>query len=232
MTIPFAQIKGLLFDKDGTLFSFQQSWSQWAHDFITGIAPTADLQHRLAQALGFDMGSRQFLPNSAVIAGTPEETVNAVAAVFPEKDLDTVRRDILATSSGDFQVPVAPLPPLFQSLADRGLVMGIATNDGESVARSHMSHFGISAFFPFTVGYDSGHGAKPGPGQMHAFLDHHRLAPEQTIMIGDSRHDLEAGRAAGMFTLGVLTGVAGRDALAPLADLVLPSIVELPDFFK
>ena len=232
MNIPFSQIKGLLFDKDGTLFSFQQSWSQWAHDFISGIAPTTDLRNRLANSLGFDMVNRQFRPDSAVIAGTPEETVNAVASIFPDKDLDTVRQDILATSSGEFQIPVAPLPPLFQTLSDRGLVMGIATNDGESVARAHMSHFGISAYFPFTVGYDSGYGEKPGPGQMHAFLDHHQLAPDHAIMIGDSTHDLEAGRAAGMFTLGVLTGVAGHDALAPFADMVLPSIAELPDFFK
>ena len=47
-------------------------------------------------------------------------------------------------------------------------------------------------------------------------------------MVGDSRHDLIAGRAAGMATLGVLTGVAGAEDLAPLADLVRPDIGHLP----
>jgi phosphoglycolate phosphatase len=49
-------------------------------------------------------------------------------------------------------------------------------------------------------------------------------------MVGDSRHDLIAGRAAGMPVVAVLTGVAGADELAPVADAVLPDIGHLPDW--
>ena len=47
-------------------------------------------------------------------------------------------------------------------------------------------------------------------------------------MVGDSTHDLIAGRAAGMWTVGVLTGIAATDELAPYADAVLPDIGHLP----
>jgi phosphoglycolate phosphatase len=47
-------------------------------------------------------------------------------------------------------------------------------------------------------------------------------------MVGDSRHDLEAGRAAGMRTVAVLTGIAGAADLAPHADVVLADIGGLP----
>jgi phosphoglycolate phosphatase len=47
-------------------------------------------------------------------------------------------------------------------------------------------------------------------------------------MIGDSLHDLHAGRAAGMAVMGVLTGPATEAELAPHADVVLPSIAALP----
>ena len=47
-------------------------------------------------------------------------------------------------------------------------------------------------------------------------------------MIGDSLHDLHAGKAAGFITVGVLTGPARRGALEPHADVVLNSIAELP----
>jgi phosphoglycolate phosphatase len=47
-------------------------------------------------------------------------------------------------------------------------------------------------------------------------------------MVGDSLHDLRAGRAAGMTTIGVLTGVAGAEELSPSADLILPDIGHLP----
>ena len=47
-------------------------------------------------------------------------------------------------------------------------------------------------------------------------------------MVGDSRHDLISGRAAGMATVAVLTGIAGAGELAPHADVVLPDIGHLP----
>ena len=49
-------------------------------------------------------------------------------------------------------------------------------------------------------------------------------------MIGDSTHDLDSGRAAGMVTVAVLTGVASRADLEPHADVVLADIAALPDW--
>ena len=80
-------------------------------------------------------------------------------------------------------------------------------------------------------GYDSGYGAKPTPGQMNGFLAQFGMAPHEAIMIGDSTHDLEAGRAANMYTIGVLTGVAPEHVLAPYADLILQDISALPALF-
>ena len=48
--------------------------------------------------------------------------------------------------------------------------------------------------------------------------------------IAGSAPDLIAGRAAGMVTVGVLTGPARADALAPHADAVLADIGHLPDW--
>ena len=49
--------------------------------------------------------------------------------------------------------------------------------------------------------------------------------------LGDSIHDLGAGRSAGCaYSVAVLTGVATEVELAPEADVVLPSIADLPDF--
>ena len=49
-------------------------------------------------------------------------------------------------------------------------------------------------------------------------------------MVGDSLHDLHAGKTAGMRRVGVLTGVASETDLTPHADVVLPSIAVLPDW--
>ena len=109
-------------------------------------------------------------------------------------------------------------------MAARGLHLGVATNDSEHAARAHLRTAGIHDRFAFIAGADSGHGGKPDPGMCLAFAAAVGIAPGQVLMVGDSLHDLHAGRAAGMRTLGVLTGMANAAELAPHADLVLPDI--------
>ncbi|MEO0916403.1 MAG: HAD hydrolase-like protein, partial [Pseudomonadota bacterium] len=64
-------------------------------------------------------------------------------------------------------------------------------------------------------------------GQLLGFADAVGVRPEATIMVGDSRHDLVAGQAAGMIPVGVLTGVADEAELDGLAEAVLPDIGHL-----
>jgi phosphoglycolate phosphatase len=61
-----------------------------------------------------------------------------------------------------------------------------------------------------------------------AFAAFTGLDPAEVLMVGDSRHDLEAGRAAGMRPIAVLTGIARAADLAPHAEAVLPDIGALP----
>jgi phosphoglycolate phosphatase len=125
-----------------------------------------------------------------------------------------------------------PLRPLLSALRGRGLRLGVATNDSEAPARQHLANHGITDCFDFISGYDSGHGAKPGPGMCLAFASQLGLDPARVAMVGDSRHDLEAGRAAGMRVVAVLTGVARREDLEPHADVVLPDIGAIPDWLS
>ena len=65
-----------------------------------------------------------------------------------------------------------------------------------------------------------------------AFVDHLGVSAEAVMMVGDNTHDLEAGRAAGARTVGVLTGDTDHDTLSPLADYILPSVTALPDLLQ
>ena len=48
-------IRGIVFDKDGTLFDFQATWGTWARGLVLAEARTAAQAAALAQALGVDM---------------------------------------------------------------------------------------------------------------------------------------------------------------------------------
>ena len=51
-------------------------------------------------------------------------------------------------------------------------------------------------------------------------------------MIGDSTHDLIAAKRAGLYPIGVLTGVAKRKELELYTDKILRSIEDLPNYLN
>ncbi|WP_333815326.1 HAD family hydrolase [Tabrizicola sp.] len=225
-------IDGLLFDKDGTLFDFRVSWGRWAKDFLTRIARDAAHARRLGRAIGFDLDTGAFAPDSPVIAATAADIAAALQPELPGVTVEELTDRIDASAGQAPMSEAVPLRPLLSALRGQGLRLGVATNDSEAPARQHLANHGITDCFDFISGYDSGHGAKPGPGMCLAFARALGLEPARVAMVGDSRHDLEAGRAAGMRVVAVLTGIARREDLEPHADVVLADIGALPDWLS
>lgn len=226
-------IKGILFDKDGTLFDFTATWGNWAQTALMELAGgRVDEAVRLGAAIGYVFAQSDqpgvFLPHSPVIASTSE----AIAAcLLPHLRGWTADRLIGWMNVRAEDVPLVqavPLRPLLLGLRAQGVRLGLATNDSETPARKHLAQAGVADLFDFVAGYDSGHGAKPEPGQLLAFAKAMKISPAAVAMVGDSRHDLVAGRAAGMVALGVLTGPADTADLSPFADVILPDIGALP----
>lgn len=231
MTPAPSRLRGLVFDKDGTLFDFHQTWSTWSAGLIARLSDgdpgTARL---LAERLGYDLDTLRFLPHSRMIAGTMDDLLDAIGTLIPGWSEADLRRLVMESSATAPQAEATPLSPLLDRLTGAGYVIGLATNDAEMPARAHLDAARITGHFTFVAGYDSGHGAKPGSGMLDAFCAATGLAPADCAMIGDSTHDLASGRSAGMTTVGVLTGLALAEDLAPLADAILPDIGALPDW--
>lgn len=224
-------VSGIIFDKDGTLFDFVATWGQWCKRFVAAMTPgDPELALKLAGVLGFDLELASFRPDAIVIAQTNAEIAAQIGPLFPQVDQAALLAQMDIQALGLMQIAAAPLQPLLTGLRSRGIVLGIATNDSETSARAHIGAAGVADLFDFIAGYDSGFGGKPAPGQLLGFVDQFGLSPSACLMVGDSVHDLDAGRAAGMRTVAVLTGPADHATLAPHADVVLRSIADLPDW--
>jgi phosphoglycolate phosphatase-like HAD superfamily hydrolase len=66
--------------------------------------------------------------------------------------------------------------------------------------------------------------------KIHHILEENRLAPDQSLFIGDMEHDIEAGRAGGVHTCAVLTGYNHVEKLRALQpDLVCEHLGELQE---
>ncbi|MBC7138541.1 MAG: HAD family hydrolase [Defluviimonas sp.] len=224
-----AEIRAIIFDKDGTLFDFEATWGAWARSLMLDLAAgDTGRAETLGEAIGFDMARGRFDPASPVIAGTPGEIAQALLPHVPGASPLTLVARMNALAAVAPQAEAVPLAPLLAALRGHGLRLGLATNDAEGPARAHLEGAGVLEMFDFVAGFDSGHGAKPAPGQLLAFADAMGLAPAEVAMVGDSRHDLHAARAARMTAIAVLSGLAGAAELQPFADAVLPDIGHLP----
>ncbi|WP_226780492.1 HAD family hydrolase [Oceaniglobus trochenteri] len=226
-----ARIEGILFDKDGTLFDFAASWGGWLRRLLKDLSEgDATLGARLAKAVGYAPDSGTFLPGSPIIAETTATNASILLRHLPNWDHPRLVAHMDGLAAEITQVPILPLAPLLENLRGRGLALGVATNDGEAPARSHLEKAGVLGMFDFVAGADSGHGGKPEPGALLAFAQALGLEPGSVAMVGDSAHDLMAGRAAGMVCVGVSRGANDPEALPPLADVVLNDIGELPEW--
>lgn len=223
------RVEAILFDKDGTLFEFAATWGPFARAFVLRVAENdPDRATRIGHTVGYDMAADRFDPDSVLIAATADDIARDLRSSLPHLSHAALVDLLNEEAALAPQAQHLPLAPYLDALLGRGLKLGVATNDSEIPALSHLEAAGIRDRFEFVAGFDSGHGAKPGTGQLLAFAAHVGLDPAQVVMVGDSTHDLMAGRAAGMVTIGVLTGLAGADVLAPFADAVLPDIGHIP----
>lgn len=227
------QVNAILFDKDGTLFDFHATWSVWVGQAIFDFAQgDAALQQRIAEATHYDFETQKVRLTSPVIAHTNRQVSEGIADVVPGMSVDEVEEYLMLSAAKVTQVPVVPLGPCLDKLSARGIALGVMTNDTEFCAHAHLGKAGISDRFRFVAGFDSGYGAKPDPDPLLAFARAVDVKPENVVMVGDSAHDLVAGRAAGMLALGVLTGVAVETDLAPYADVILPDIGHIDEWLE
>jgi len=225
-------IKGVLFDKDGTLIDFQRTWGPAIHAVIHALARgDADKLRAQADCLHFDIAERRFRSTSPIIGGATSHYGMAWAAALGRNDFPALRAEIdelAAAACVDSLTPVGEPALVMAELRALGLKLGLATNDAEASARRHLAQLGLESWMDFIAGYDSGHGAKPGPGMVQAFAREIGALQSEIALVGDTLHDLDCARAAGAVAVAVLSGVATREDLAPHADHVIADIGELP----
>lgn len=97
-----------------------------------------------------------------------------------------------------------------------GKTLGLVTSKMRGGALKGLRLVGIEAAFDVVVGSDEVTHPKPHPEPVLLALERLGRAPADAVFIGDSRHDIECGRAAGVKTAAVLWGPFDREHLEDL----------------
>lgn len=229
-------IKGILFDKDGTLLDYYATWMPANREAALAIAEGDTMVgQRLLLAGGFDPHADRIRTGSALAAGSNWEIAQCWSLALNghrfHKPVEAILRvidEVFERNGRDSASPVTDLVPFLANLRRLGLTLGVATNDSKKGAERSLGRFGVIGMFDFLAGYDSGYGAKPGPGLVQGFCRSTGLEASDVMVVGDNLHDIEMGRAANVgMVVGVLTGTSLREELEGHADHVLTSIVDL-----
>ncbi len=226
-------IRAIIFDKDGTIVDFPATFNPATRSVLEQLSGgDQTLLQGMADVWEFDLSTNQIREGSMLISDSGYVLARELTKVLPVDDLDAfaTRLDkMFGKICVETAVALPGAPEALRTLQANNVSLGIGTNDSEENAVSQLQALGLTELFHKILGADSGYGAKPGPGMVSAFIEECGLEPSQVMMVGDSLHDLDAGRAAGAVTCGVETGPTDRETLEKSADMVLSSIADLPE---
>lgn len=109
-----------------------------------------------------------------------------------------------------------------------GLTLVLITNKPEAFIAPLLEHFGLQHHFALCLGGDSLARRKPDPMPLLHAAEHFGAEPSRCVMVGDSRHDVMAGKAAGFRTLAVPYGYNhGESVELSHPDHMLESLAQL-----
>ena len=210
-----SQFRLLVFDWDGTLMdsiaSIVACTCAALADADCGEPDEAAI--RRSVGLGLRECAEMFLP------GAEETRLRLVVERYRHHWLATFKdRPTLFDGAAD----------ALRELAAAGHLLAIATGKGRRGLLRELERSGLERLFGATRTADECP-SKPHPAMLLELMAELGAAPRETLMIGDTSHDLQMAANAGVAAVGLLTGTHHREELdrcGPLA--LLPNSAEIP----
>jgi len=236
----------MIFDKDGTIICFTSLYFSWMNSFIDSVEKKCNRNVRQAiyDTFGYCTKSKKFVPGPGYLCEITmqQARINAtetLTTILGEDEAQETIEECWTDSDkelGADQLRLTCDATLFGRLRKAGLKVAMCTNDTRARALLALEHFQITQDFDLIVAHgDKGFEPKPNPKCVLRICERMDVAPDETVMIGDTRADTEMGKKAQLgCTIGVLSGVGLKDDLHH-ADIILETCDDLltvyPDLY-
>jgi phosphoglycolate phosphatase len=230
------QIDLVVFDKDGTLISFEAMWGGWARDLGSRLeaATRRPIAGDVFSTIGFDPTADRVLAGGPLAIATMAELQELVGAVLRRwcPSVAAARRILgeawFEPDPVERAVPLADLARLFGALHDAGRRIAVATTDDRRPTEATLAGLGLADLIADIVCGDDDGPTKPDPATLIGVSERVGVEIARTAMVGDTPADLSMARAAGAgHSIGVRSGVASEADLVPHADVVLDTVGDL-----
>lgn len=239
-----SKIKGILFDKDGTLIDFHSIWVPIASklaelcilELKTAPKESTKIENALLEAIG--VVNEGVIPEGILASGTTQDISKAFLNVFDNFQIPIAKREHftewvkqtifqLTHENVDQIKPIKGIKAFLEALVNKGLIIGIATADDLETTKLCLEKLEIDSYFDFIATSDY-YEKKPNPAMLRGFCQKYDLSSNEVVMVGDTHVDLAMAKngAAGL-AVGVLSGTGSLQTLRPLADFVLSSATQI-----
>jgi pyrophosphatase PpaX len=179
----------VLFDLDGTVID-------------SGAIILASMRHAAKEVLGLEVPDEQLM---AAVGGPGLEA--QMHALSPERvdELVTVYR-AHNEPLHDELVCCAGMDDVLVQLKDEGRRLGIVTAKRRQTVELAFARIPIEHLFETVVGGDETKKHKPDPEPLLLALDRLGVSPRDAVYVGDAPFDVQAAKAAGLYSVGVTWG--------------------------
>jgi len=119
--------------------------------------------------------------------------------------------------------------PLLDELTASGAKLAICTNKLEPIANDILAKLAIADRFEIILGGHASRPPKPDPASLLKAVESAGGSPERSVMIGDSKVDVDMARAANIQVILVSFGYTAMPAAKLGADAVIDRLSDLPE---
>ncbi len=240
-------LKGIVFDKDGTLFDYAQVWAEVLSEAITTafaemgknkgkhkraqqamlrLMGIDDEGNTLSDGLVFTHKRRVIIKRYLMYCIRYRIPVIKTFRVYHQNIKNSEMLVAERLKSLDFSMQ----QQLFAKLKERGYRIGIITSDTETSTQVFLSTMGLEHMVDFLSTRDSKYHKKPHPQAFEAFCSRFSLSPSEVAMVGDTETDMKMARKAKAgYTIAVLSGSNDKKLLRRFADVVYNDVSYLSD---
>lgn len=239
-------IKGILFDKDGTLVDFFSLWLQAAEAVVPAflrknqITASEEMVQLLLGAMGVRQGEVD--PKGALAYKSYGEIAEDICEALKEKQIILSGKKVRiqleelfnqnVTQSGVSFRLFTDMSTFMENLKARNIVIGLATADTELSAENCLTSIGVKEYFDYIGADDGKRSPKPDKEMFLEFAERFSLKPEEIAVVGDTYNDMLFAKKNGGIAIGVLSGVSEEKDFGGEADYIIASIHELPELLE
>ena len=108
---------------------------------------------------------------------------------------------------------------VLEKLKSRGKKIGIVSSNSINTVKKASEKFGILSFFDAVLGIEDPGRPKPHSDKILFCLKMLKCKAYESILVGDTIEDVSAGKNAGVYTIGVLTGSSNMEKLSSRSNI-------------